>query len=150
MKREEIIKVINSEAKMNILRELSKGQKTPTDLSRKLGKVKSTIVEHLDELVRLGLVAKIEEEGRKWVFYSLTKDGYRVLEGRPKIYELILPSSVLSLVIGLLILIRKEPTQKVYAVSESVKSNINIVPFILIGIGVLGLIFYIIKVKRNG
>ncbi|MEM5777954.1 MAG: winged helix-turn-helix domain-containing protein, partial [Candidatus Aenigmatarchaeota archaeon] len=140
MKREDIIKVINSEAKMNILRELIKGQRTPTDLSRKLGKVKSTIVEHLDELVRLGLVTKTEEEGRKWVFYSLTKDGYRVLESRPKIYELILPSSVLSLVIGVLILIRK-PTQKVYAVSEYVKSNINIVPFILIGMGVLGLIF---------
>ncbi|MEM5799465.1 MAG: winged helix-turn-helix domain-containing protein [Candidatus Aenigmatarchaeota archaeon] len=149
MKREDIIKVINSEAKMNILRELIKGQRTPTDLSRKLGKVKSTIVEHLDELVRLGLVTKTEEEGRKWVFYSLTKDGYRVLESRPKIYELILPSSVLSLVIGVLILIRK-PTQKVYAVSEYVKSNINIVPFILIGMGVLGLIFYIIKAKRNG
>ncbi|MBU5688248.1 MAG: winged helix-turn-helix domain-containing protein [Candidatus Aenigmatarchaeota archaeon] len=150
MKREEIIKVINSEAKMNILRELSKGQKTPTDLSRKLGKVKSTIVEHLDELVRLGLVAKIEEEGRKWVFYSLTKDGYRVLESRPKIYELILPSSVLSLVIGVSILIRKEPTQKLYAVSETAKLNINIIPFIFIVIGVLGLIFYIIKVKRSG
>ncbi|MEM5777652.1 MAG: winged helix-turn-helix domain-containing protein [Candidatus Aenigmatarchaeota archaeon] len=150
MRKEDIIKVINSETKMNILRELSKGQRTPTDLSRKLGKVKSTIVEHLDELIKLGLVVKTEERGRKWVFYSLTKDGYRVLEGKPKIYELILPSSVLSLFIGVLILIRKEPTQKLYAVSESIKPNINIIPFVLIGIGIFGLIFYIMKVKNNG
>ncbi len=145
--KKDLVKVINSEAKMSIIRELSKGQKTPTDLSRKLGKVKSTVVEHLDELVKLGLVAKSEESGRKWVFYYLTKEGYRILETRPKIYQLIFPSSVLTLLVGMFLLFRKQPMQKIYTMAET-RTNVNILPFILIFIGLLGLIFYFLKVRK--
>lgn len=148
MPKKDIIKIINSETKMNILRELSKGQRTPTDLSRRLGKVKSTISEHLDELVSLNLVTKIEEEGKKWVFYSLTKEGYRVLEGKPKIYQVIFPSSILSLILGFVFLLRKEPVEKLYVASEYQKTNIDILPFVFIIIGIIGLVFYFVKVKR--
>ncbi|MFH8080809.1 MAG: winged helix-turn-helix domain-containing protein [Candidatus Aenigmatarchaeota archaeon] len=75
MVKKDILKVLSCETKMNILKELSNGQKTPTDLSKKLGKSKSTIADHLDELTKLGLVGKYEEKGKKWVFYFLTKDG---------------------------------------------------------------------------
>ena len=47
-------------------------------MSRKLGKSKATISEHLDKLVEAELVDKIERDGKKWVFYSLTRKGKSV------------------------------------------------------------------------
>jgi DNA-binding transcriptional ArsR family regulator len=148
----DLLKVLNSEAKMNILRELAKGQRTPTDLSKKLGKVKSTVVEHLEELVDLGLVIKSEEPGRKWVFYSLSKQGYRLLEGKPRIYEFLLPSSIISIFLGLVFLFQKQPTQKLYAVSETATTTYQpttIIAYSLILLGIVGLIFHFIKVKKH-
>jgi len=150
MAKKEIIKVLNSETKMSILLELSKGQKTPTDLSKKLGKVKSTIVEHLEDLERLGLVSKSEMEGRKWVFYSLSKDGYRLLEGRPKIYEIVLPASIITLLFGFVMLINK-PEQKMRVLAETqAYQSANTIPLVFIFVGIAGLIFYFFKVKKNG
>jgi DNA-binding transcriptional ArsR family regulator len=154
--RKDFLKVLNSEAKMNILRELAKGQKTPTDLSKKLGKVKSTVVEHLEELVDLGLVIKSEEAGRKWVFYSLSREGYRLLEGRPKIYEFLFPSSLISIFLGFVIWFSQRQTlQKAYPLAKSSEALIynqtsfaSVVAYLLILLGLFGLTLYFIKVRR--
>lgn len=152
-----MIKVLNSEAKMRILRELAKGQRTPTDLSKRLGKVKSAVVEHLEELVELGLVVKSKEEGRKWVFYSLSKQGYRMLEGRPRIYEFLFPSSIVSILFGLAIWFSQNwRMQKISPLTvgsgEGIiytqTSFVKIFACLLIFLGFLGLMLYFIKVKR--
>lgn len=68
-------KVLASETRIEILRELNKGERTPSFLSARLGKNASTIVEHLDKLSEAQMIEKIEERGKKYVFYRLTGKG---------------------------------------------------------------------------
>lgn len=68
-------KVLASATRIEILRELNKGERTPSFLSARLGKNASTIVEHLDKLSEAQMIEKIEERGKKYVFYRLTGKG---------------------------------------------------------------------------
>jgi DNA-binding transcriptional ArsR family regulator len=72
-------RTLSSETRVGILNELQRGERTPTDLSSRLGKSKATVVEHLDRLISAQLVEKIENEGKKFVFYRLTPRGKAVL-----------------------------------------------------------------------
>lgn len=56
----EVLKVLSTDTRMDILKMLSKGDRTPSFIGKKLGKTSSTIVEHLDILVKVGLVKKLE------------------------------------------------------------------------------------------
>jgi len=75
----EMHKALSSGTRVALLKELGQRSLTPTDLSTKVGKSKATIVEHLDRLIAAQLVEKIEEEGKKYVFYRLTPKGKAVL-----------------------------------------------------------------------
>lgn len=74
---EQMLKVLSSNTRLEILKRLSEGQMTLTDLSRVLDFCKSTIFEHLKKLYEAGLVYRIT--GRKWIYYKLSKQGYRVV-----------------------------------------------------------------------
>jgi len=124
-KKNDILKISASEAKMNIIRELSKGQRTPSDLSKILKKSKSTVVEHLDSLVSLGLVNKIEQKGKKWVFYSLTKDGYDIIQVKPKASPFILASSLLSIILGFAFLIFNKTLVSTRTFDEKISSSVT-------------------------
>lgn len=66
-------RALASETRKQILRSLAERNHRPSDLSRELGKDKSTIVQHLEVLNNAGLVERIEREGHKWIFYRLSK-----------------------------------------------------------------------------
>ncbi|MBI2110422.1 winged helix-turn-helix transcriptional regulator, partial [Candidatus Woesearchaeota archaeon] len=85
-----ILKVLAGETRMDILKELSKGSRTPSDLGKMLGKMDSTIVEHLEALMKVGLVKKIEQPGKKWVFYTLTEKGDAILSKKSRNLVIIL------------------------------------------------------------
>jgi len=68
-------KALSSDTRIDLLSELGRGDRTPTDLSLRVGKSKATVAEHLDKLVEADLVEKKEEDGKKFVFYSLTRKG---------------------------------------------------------------------------
>ncbi|MCX8196695.1 MAG: winged helix-turn-helix domain-containing protein [Candidatus Micrarchaeota archaeon] len=68
-------KLLESPIKAQILSQLFAAERIPTYLSAKLGKSKSTILEHLESLVGAGLVEKVERPGKKFVFYRLTQKG---------------------------------------------------------------------------
>lgn len=97
---EKILKIISSETRRKIIKELSNGSRTPSDLSRILSKNKSTIVEHLDKLVEAGLVEKTEKPGKKWVFYSLSKEGESITSTRPSTKIVIVLSMIFLCLIG--------------------------------------------------
>ncbi len=78
----DILKVLSGDTRLKILKELSQGNRTPSDLGKKFSKSNSTILEHLDILVKAGLVTKIEQPGRKWVFYTLTDKGKSIIENK--------------------------------------------------------------------
>lgn len=96
----DILKVLVSDTRRDIIKQLSNGSRTPSDLSRMLNKSKSTIVEHLDKLADAGLVEKIERPGGKWVFYSLTKDGESLVPKRSNSILVVLSIVFLSLISG--------------------------------------------------
>ncbi|MEM4554487.1 MAG: winged helix-turn-helix domain-containing protein [Candidatus Anstonellaceae archaeon] len=72
-------RAFESGTKAEILRQLFEADRIPTDLSARLGKSKSTITEHLEELVLEGMVERIERPGKKFVFYRLTSKGRQLL-----------------------------------------------------------------------
>ncbi|MBI4399438.1 winged helix-turn-helix transcriptional regulator [Candidatus Micrarchaeota archaeon] len=75
----EVSRALSSDTRVGIMAELLQGARIPTDLSSKLGKSKSTIVEHLEKLMEAQLVERIEEPGKKFVFYRLTTKGKSLL-----------------------------------------------------------------------
>ncbi len=97
----DVLKVLAVDTRMDILKELSEGNRTPSDLSKKLKKSGATIVEHLEALRKSGLVIKTEQPGKKWVFYSLTERGYGIIKSKSRKLIIILGTSMLSGVIGL-------------------------------------------------
>lgn len=97
----EVLKVLSVDTRMNILKELGNGDRTPSDLSKVLNKSNATIVEHLEVLRKSGLVKKIEQPGKKWIFYTLTDRGYGIISSKSRRLVIILVTSVLALVGGL-------------------------------------------------
>lgn len=93
----DVLKALAVETRMDILKELSQGGRTPSDLGKKLGKSNATIVEHLDSLVKVGLVKRIEQPGKKWVFYTLTEKGVGIVSSKSKRLVILLTTSLLAL-----------------------------------------------------
>ncbi|NPA63313.1 MAG: helix-turn-helix transcriptional regulator [Methanococci archaeon] len=67
-----------SKTKIEILKKLNERNYTTSELSKILGKSKSTISEHLNALYKMGLVDK--ERHSKWVYYKITNKGKKALE----------------------------------------------------------------------
>lgn len=70
---EDLLRVLSSHTRIEILRNLHKKQMTLTDLARVLEFCKSTVHEHLKRLLEAGLVHRIT--GRKWIYYRLSRKG---------------------------------------------------------------------------
>lgn len=68
------LKAIVVESRLNILKLLSEKSYTLTDIANLLEMKPSTVKEHLDILVKAGLIER-EETERKWKYYSLTFKG---------------------------------------------------------------------------
>jgi DNA-binding transcriptional ArsR family regulator len=70
---EELLRVLSSHTRLEILRNLRQRQMTLSDLARALEFCKSTIHEHLKRLLEAGLIYRIT--GRKWIYYRLSRKG---------------------------------------------------------------------------
>jgi len=103
---EKVLKALVSDTRRDIVKKLSDGDRTPSDLSKMLDKSKSTIVEHLEKLVEADLVEKNEKDGRKWVFYSLTRKGESYVSQKSKQLIIILSTVFISLLGGVLSLVK--------------------------------------------
>jgi DNA-binding transcriptional ArsR family regulator len=103
---DKLLKALVSDTRRDIVKTLSDGDRTPSDLSKLLGKSKSTIVEHLQKLIDADLVEKIERPGHKWVFYTLTRKGESYVSKKSQRLIIILSSVLLSIIGGIFSLIR--------------------------------------------
>lgn len=92
----DVLKVLAVDTRMDILKILGEGARTPSDISRKLKKSDATIVEHLEVLVKSGLVKKVEQPGKKWVFYTLTDRGQGIISSKSRHLIIILSTSILA------------------------------------------------------
>ena len=165
---EELLKALTSDTRRNIVRTLSEGDRNPTDLSRLLKKSKSTIVEHLEKLMKAGLVEKNERPGHKWVFYSLTRKGESYVSKKSQRLVIILSSVFLSIIGGVFSLVgylgktsrvlsgggekvMGFPEAAVGEVLNTVKSTTPWLLYLSIGLFVLALIgiFVLIIMKKK-
>lgn len=93
----DVLKVLAVDTRMDILKLLQKGERMPSYLSKELGKSNPTIIEHLDALQKAGLVSKLVQPHKKFVFYTLTEKGQGILSSRSRRLVIVLSSSVVSL-----------------------------------------------------
>ena len=70
---EDVISVLSSATRVEILRYLACHQMTVTDLTRVMKFCKSTLHAHLMRLLEAGLVCR--DNGRKWIYYRLSRKG---------------------------------------------------------------------------
>jgi len=75
---QESFKALASEVRVGILKTLDERRQTVTDLSNLIGLSKPTLLEHLEKLQAAGLVKRMDE-GRKWIYYELTRRGRNIL-----------------------------------------------------------------------
>jgi|GEM_PF-1518130 len=163
----DVLKVLSVDTRMDILKVLSEGARTPSFISQKLNKNDATIVEHLDVLVKAGLVKKVERPGKKWVFYTLTERGQGIVSSKSRRLIIILSTSVLALLTGAFTYLRFyvqsfESLQKAalpLAENKSLETGIRIVAqyqsvyiyisLILIALGTFGILFYFIEKSKT-
>ncbi len=79
----EVFKTLASGTRVDILKSLDRRRKTLTELSKEFGMSVSSVKEHLDNLVKVGLIEQ-KDEGHKWKYYELTKKGRGVLHPEDK------------------------------------------------------------------
>lgn len=94
----DLIKVLASDSRRDILRLLGERRKTLTELAQALGLKKATVLEHLKKLQEANLIKRLDEDDRLWIYYELSPRGKRLVHpGRTRFY-LIMAGSVLALV----------------------------------------------------
>ena len=96
----ESFKALASEVRVEILKQLEARRMTVTDLSHAMSLAKPTLLEHLDRLLSAGLVNKADE-GRKWIYYDLTKRGRNILHPHQVKIMLSLAMSILLVAAGI-------------------------------------------------
>ena len=95
---QEAFKVLASETRIGILKELDKNQMTVSDLARSLDMSKATLFEHLEKLIKASLIKKKVGE-RKWVYYKLTWKGKNILHPERTRIAIVLTVFVFALII---------------------------------------------------
>lgn len=97
----EVFKTLASGTRVDILKSLDQRRKTLSELSRQLGMSVSTVKEHLDNLVSVGLIEQMDD-GHKWKYYELTKKGKDILHPEDKKIWILIGVSALGIaVVGL-------------------------------------------------
>lgn len=97
----EVLKVLSAETRMDILKILSSGGRTPSFVAKKLKKSDATIIEHLQALAKVGLVKKTVSPGKKWVFYSLTERGSGIVSSKSRRLVIVLATSLIGMALGI-------------------------------------------------
>ena len=115
-------KALANPTRIAILKELDKRNFTQSELSENLGFAIPTIKQHLQDLEKAGLI-NILEEGRKWKYVELTKDGKAILHPEEKKIWILLGTLGASIVGGIITATKKvvsPMTQKIAPLAEKV------------------------------
>ena len=94
---QESFKALASDVRVGILKVLDDRRQTVTDLSNVMGLSKPTLLEHLEKLQSAGLVKRLDE-GRKWIYYDLTRRGRHILN--PHQVKIMISLAVSLLLVG--------------------------------------------------
>lgn len=90
------VKALSSPTRIKILNQVMAKDATTTDISREIGKTKSTVSTHLATLVDAGLIEKDEVEGRKRVIYRPTRHAKDIIRGKERRVKFSISSSIIT------------------------------------------------------
>ena len=120
----ETFRALAVDTRINILKKLDdEHQLTLTDLAERLGMAPSTIKEHLERLVEVGLIEQIDK-GTKWKYYRLTRKGKQLLNPYEKKVWIVLSASMLLLFASLYRLFYKLNDLVTASIAPSMKVNV--------------------------
>lgn len=94
------VKALSSPTRIKILNEVMEKETTTTDISKEVGKTKSTVSTHLSTLVDAGLIEKDEVEGRKRVIYKPTRRAKDIISGKERKVKFSITSSIITAIGG--------------------------------------------------
>lgn len=95
------VKALSSPTRIRILNCVLEKEQTPTEISNKINKSKSTVASHLEKLSKSGLIIKDQEKGRKRVLYKPTEKAEHIVKGKEKKVTFTLTSSIISMLAGI-------------------------------------------------
>lgn len=95
----DLLKVLASDSRRDILRLLRKRRMTLTELAAALDLKKATVLEHLKKLTDASLIRRIDDE-RLWVYYELTHRGGRIVNPARTRFYLLMGVAAAALVLG--------------------------------------------------
>jgi DNA-binding transcriptional ArsR family regulator len=129
-------KALAADTRVDILKKLGERKLTLTDLSEQMDMSPSTIKEHLDRLVEVGLI-EADDRGMKWKYYRLTNKGRNIVSpNETKVWILlgttllVLMGSTLSLAAKMAFFISPAaPLAAQYAATAGVAENSAPAPF---------------------
>jgi len=161
----DVLKVLSADTRMDILKMLNEGARTPSFLGKHLNKSDATIIEHLDVMVKHGLVKKVEQLGRKWIFYTLTERGRGIASSKSRRLIIILSTSFLMLAGGIFSLsnyfysqagtFARETQPLAVAVSKeaaamaTVSNYLLYVGIILVVFSAIGIVYYFYQKSKS-
>jgi len=93
----EVFRTLASGTRVDIIKSLDRRRKTLSELSKQFGMSVSTIKEHLDNLVAVGLIVQMDD-GHKWKYYDLTRKGKNILHPEDKRVWILLGMSALAFI----------------------------------------------------
>jgi DNA-binding transcriptional ArsR family regulator len=97
----EVFRTLASGTRVDIIKSLDRRRKTLSELAKQFNMSVSTIKEHLENLVAVGLIVQMDE-GHKWKYYELTRKGRGILHPEDKRVWILLGVSALAFIaIGL-------------------------------------------------
>ena len=103
----ELLKAIGADTRIEILKALRERQKTQSELAQELKLSAPTVLEHLDQLEKAGLVNRLEE-GRKWKYYKLTRNAEKLLSHQ-RVHAVVLLAIGLLAALGVLLFLAQQP-----------------------------------------
>ena len=136
------IKPLSSKSRIIILKLLSKKKYTLSELSKILGLSKSTVLHHLKILEESGYITRVED-GRKWVYYSLTERGKSLIKWK-KIKIILSATGIVAFsiiaIIGIVMVSLRE---------QEIQTKYNVLWTTILTFAILALIMSVIVLIHN-
>lgn len=96
-----LLKVLSSESRREILRLLAERRMTGAEMATRLNLGKPAVSEHLKKLIEAGLIERLDDPERRWVYYNLSARGKSILEPQRVRFYLVMAVASLALVVGM-------------------------------------------------
>ena len=96
-----LLKVLSSESRREILRLLAERRMTGAELASRLELGKPAVSEHLKKLQESDLIERHDDPDRRWVYYGLSPKGRSILEPQRVRFYLVLAVAALGLMLGM-------------------------------------------------